>query len=87
MTNIETRLASLEARVESLESERPGRKALPILVSAEGVCGVDPESDSASCPHASLWRRQKGCKGTSCVQTATEYYADYRNRKPKRKKK
>ena len=85
--SVETRLASLEARVESLEAHRPGRKALPIVISQEGVCGVDPESDSASCPHASLWRRQKGCQGTSCVNVAAEYYADYRSRKPKRKKK
>lgn len=35
-------LASLKARVTLLEKERPGRKALPIVVSEEHVCGVEP---------------------------------------------
>ena len=74
MSNVETRLARLEAKVATLESKRPGRKALPIVVSQEGVCGVDPDIDSSVCPHASLYRRQKGCKGTACVQLSQEYY-------------
>jgi len=78
MTDIETRLASLEARVETLEGGRSGRRAKPILVSIEGVCGVDPLGDSATCTDASLYRRQKGCKGTACKQKSSEYYANYR---------
>lgn len=73
-------MTALEERVASLEGERPGRKALPILVSEMGVCGVDPESDSTTCPHASLYRRRKGCFGVSCTAKATEYYEDYRSR-------
>ncbi len=69
------RLTALEERVESLEGERPGRKKLPIVVSQEGVCGVDPGIDSASCPFASLYRRQKGCKGTACVTKSRAYHA------------
>ena len=73
--------ARLEARVEALEAKRPGRKGLPILAREEGVCGVDPERDSSSCPDASLWRRQKGCLGTGCVQAAAEYFDNYRKEK------
>jgi hypothetical protein len=76
----DTRLARLEARVDALEAARPGRKGKPIIVSAEGVCGIDPERDSATCPDASLWRRQRGCKGTACVREATEYYDNYRKK-------
>lgn len=87
--NTEARLASLEDRVAALEGERPGRKALPILRSENGVCGVDPESDSTTCPHASLYRRRKGCLGVACTQKATEYYEEYRGRPvvPKRRRK
>jgi hypothetical protein len=75
---VEARLASLEQRVRTLEGGRPGRKALPILVSEEGVCGIDPDSDSTICPHASLYRHQKGCRGTRCAEITAEYYRDYR---------
>jgi hypothetical protein len=78
---IEARLASLEARVESLEGSRPGRKRLPIVVKAEGICGVDPERDAGSCEDASLYRHQQGCKGTACKRIASEYWAQYRARK------
>jgi hypothetical protein len=78
MTDIETRLASLEARVETLEGGRSGRKPLPILFSNEGVCGAEPDIDSSKCPHASLYRRQKGCLGTACKREASEYYSKYR---------
>ena len=60
-------MAQLEARVETLEKARPGRKALPVVISKEHVCGVDPLIDSKKCPHASLYRRQKGCMGDACV--------------------
>jgi hypothetical protein len=76
----DTRLARLEARVDALERKRPGRKGLPILVSEEGVCGVDPERDSETCGDASLWRRQRGCLGKACVREAAEYYTEYRKR-------
>ena len=76
--NLDTRLARVEARLALLERERPGRKAMPIVVSEEHVCGVDPDSDSAECPHASLYRRQKGCLGDACVKINDEYYANRR---------
>lgn len=78
--SLESRVHSLEDRVAALEGERPGRKALPILVSEQGVCGVDPESDSTTCPHASLYRRRKGCLGAGCMQKSSEYYEGYRGR-------
>lgn len=73
--DLRAQVANLAARVATLEKKRPGRKALPIVVSEEGVCGVDPETDSSVCPHASLYRRQKGCKGLRCVEISDEYYA------------
>jgi adenylyl- and sulfurtransferase ThiI len=78
---IEIRLTNLEQRVASLEGGRPGRKGLPILVSEEGICGVDPGIDSASCSHASIYRHQKGCRGEACVQKSSEYYKNYREGK------
>lgn len=72
--DLRTLVLSLEARIVSLEKERPGRKAKPIVVSEEHVCGVDPDRDSTTCPDASLYRRQKGCKGDRCVSISAEYY-------------
>ena len=76
--SLEARVEALEARVEVLEGERPGRKALLIVTSEDGVCGVDPERDSSTCPDASLYRRRKGCLGVACSLAATEYYEQYR---------
>ena len=45
------RLDSLEQRVEVLESERPGRKPMPLLaIRQRGVCAVEPDSDSSGLP-------------------------------------
>lgn len=76
--SIETRLATLEKRVKALEGGRSGRKALPILVSEHHVCGIDPDSDSKTCEHASLYRNQKGCRGDACVAKMRAYYREYR---------
>lgn len=80
MDDVQMRLASLERRVETLEGRRPGRRALPILVSEPHVCGVDPSSDSTKCPYASLYRHQKGCKGDHCVRVSQIYYENRRHR-------
>lgn len=72
-----------EQRITSLEKERPGRKPVPILVSEEGVCGIDPERDSKTCPDASIYRAQQKCKGTACTKIYREYYADRRSDKRK----
>jgi len=71
---LDARLASLEARVAALEKPKVG----PVLVSEEGICGVEPAIDSATCPYGSLYRRRKGCLGTRCVQASAEYYTQYR---------
>jgi hypothetical protein len=76
--SLQSRVEALEERVAALEGERPGRKPLPILVSADGVCGVDPERNAALCPDASLYRRRKGCLGTACQQASIDYYDNYR---------
>jgi hypothetical protein len=71
------RVAALEARLDKLEHYRKGgRPAKPILVKAEGVCGIDPERDSTTCPDASLYRRRQGCQGRACAQASSEYYRD-----------
>jgi hypothetical protein len=71
---------NLQARVETLEKQRPGRKALPVVVSQDHVCGVEPDSDSTTCPHASLYRRQKGCRGDRCVSISHDYYEERRKK-------
>jgi hypothetical protein len=87
MASVEARLTKLEEQVETLMAGRPGRRPLPVIVSEEGVCGVNPDSDSASCPHASVYRRQKGCLGTACQAKTEEYYAEYRASRRGTKKK
>ena len=50
-----------------LESERPGRKAKPLIaLRQDGVCAVSPDINSAGCPDASIFRYQQGCHGTAC---------------------
>lgn len=82
----EARIARLEARVATLESGRPGRKPRPIVISEEHVCGLDPERDSETCPDASLYRHQKGCKGDRCEAIHTEYYENYRRKQKSARK-
>jgi hypothetical protein len=77
---LERRYAAMEQRVSTLEGKRPGRKAKPVIVSEEHVCGVEPGRDSATCPDASLYRRHQKCKGDRCVQIADEYYNARRKR-------
>ena len=85
--SMQARLISLEERVATLEGGRPGRKPLPIVVSESGVCGIDPDRDSATCPDASLYRHQKGCKGDKCVKITTDYYDRYRREQKRKRKK
>jgi hypothetical protein len=83
---IEVRIARLEKRMASLEGERPGRKRIPIIVSIEGVCGLDPNRDSSTCPDGSLYRRQNGCLGVACKAAASDYYNKYRKMTAAKKK-
>ena len=78
-SNQEMRIRSLEEEVEGLKGARPGRKKKPILVSHDNICGVEPDSDSAYCSYASVYRRQQGCMGEACKRASSEYYRDYRN--------
>ena len=67
----------MEQRVEALEAARPGRKARPMLVlRQEGVCSLDPERDSNTCPDgdASIFRYQVGCHGYACKRKQHEAY-------------
>ena len=79
--SLEEQVKALQQALEEAQASRPGRKAKKLLVSEAGVCGIDPTRDSATCPDASLYRRQKGCKGTACVGLASEYYKNYRQEK------
>ncbi len=77
------RVTALEQRVQTLESNRPGRKAKPMLVlKQKGVCSLDPTRDSATCPDSSIFRYQSGCHGTACL---AEQQAAYERRKNKKK--
>jgi len=81
VSELEGRISVVEEQVDHLLKGRPGRRLQPIIRSEHGVCGIDPERDSASCPDASLWRRAKGCQGDACVVIASEYYRNYRAKK------
>lgn len=66
----------LQKRVETLESERPGRKAAPMLAAKrEGVCALDPSIDSTQCEKASIYRYQSGCHGHACRAKQRAAYA------------
>lgn len=78
VTHLSQRVTALEEQVTLLLKARPGRQLRPVLVSEDGVCGIDPTRDSSDCEDASLWRRSKGCKGESCVTISSEYYKSYR---------
>lgn len=72
---VEQRLAAVEQRIHLLESERPGRKPKPLLVIRQrGVCAIDPNRDSATCPEASIYRYQSGCHGDACRLKQHEAY-------------
>jgi hypothetical protein len=79
---LQEQIHDLYVRVEKLENERPGRKATPMVAPDQpGVCGLDPECNSAECESASVYRYQQGCRGTACVQANSEYYAAYRKKR------
>ena len=81
---LQARLVLLEAHVENLiervyelENKRKGgRPSKKLLVQAEGVCGLDPERDSSTCPDATLYRRRQGCGGIACTLASSEYYKE-----------
>jgi hypothetical protein len=81
--SVEERFAALEARIDFLEKERPGRRMKPNITSKPGVCGINPEQDSKTCPDASIYRYQQGCQGAKCGQINRDYYAEYRAKKKK----
>jgi len=76
--SLEQRIAGLEAKVQLLERERPGRRVKPNVVKQAGVCGLDPARDSTQCDDASIYRYQQGCRGVCCDNINTKYYKDYR---------
>jgi len=79
---LEQRVKALEDQVKTLNLERPGRKAKPMLVLRQkGVCAIDPERNSATCPDSSIFRYQNGCHGTACMQ---EQQNAYQRRKDKK---
>jgi hypothetical protein len=83
---LEDRITSLEQTIAHLLTERPGRKPKPVLVSELGVCGLDPDCDSAECTSSSLYRRQKGCLGDACRTKSATYYQHYRANERRLKK-
>lgn len=80
---LETRVSTLEERFLTLESARPGRKKKPIIAKEQGVCGIDPSRDSATCPDANVYRHQQGCRGDACCAANTAYYVEYRAKNKK----
>ena len=83
--SLEARLARVEARLDSLEGGRPGRKPKPIVVSEEHVCGVDPRCDPGHLPRRFAVPPSEASKGDRCIALTTKYYDDYRKSKRKRK--
>ena len=80
VADLQEQVADLRERVLKIESSRPGRKGTPVIVSEKGVCGLDPACDSETCERASVYRWQKGCRGTACAEKNSAYYSDYRRK-------
>ena len=81
---VEQRLNALEQRMSVVESERPGRKPRPLLaVRQRGVCALDPDRDSSTCPDASIYRYQSGCHGDACRLKQHNAYERRKNGKAK----
>jgi len=75
MRQLQRDVTDLQVRVQVLESERPGRKPMPMLATKQrDVCAVDPDSDSSHCEYASLYRYQHGCLGVRCRARQHEAY-------------
>ena len=75
MRKLQQDVTELKVRVRSLEAERPGRKPIPLVETKQrDVCAVDPDSDSARCPYASIYRYQNGCHGIRCRAKQHEAY-------------
>lgn len=73
-------VGELTNRLDRMEATRKGgRPAKVILVKEDGVCGLNPGSDSYVCPDASLYRRRQGCQGDACVLAASDYYKKIRS--------
>ena len=80
--DLRQKVAALEQRVDTLEASRPGRKAKPMVALREkGVCAIDPNRDSETCPDASIFRYQLGCHGTACRGKQHESYERRKARK------
>lgn len=75
------KVETLEARMD--EIKRPGPPAKKLLSTEVGVCGLDPDCDSAMCTEGNLYRHQQGCRGTKCVAENQAYYRAYRAEKKK----
>jgi hypothetical protein len=75
-------VGELKVRVQTLESERPGRKPKPMIAPKQrDVCAIEPGRDSTTCPDASIYRYQAGCWGALC---RSKQHAAYERRKVKK---
>lgn len=75
---LEKRVDLLEEKLEALQTKP--KKSRQILVHKAGICGRDPEIDSAHCEKASLYSYQSGCLGLACSSKNREYYREYRSK-------
>lgn len=81
---LQREVIALTKRVQTLESERPGRKPKPLVAVRErGVCAIDPDRDSTTCPDASIYRYQMGCHGERCRAKQHDAYERRKDDKPK----
>lgn len=79
---LQREVIALAKRVETLEAERPGRKAKPLVaVRQRGVCAIDPNRDSTTCEDASIYRYQMGCHGEACRARQHDAYERRKDRR------
>lgn len=92
--SLEERLDSLEnaprpgrKAKKMIAPNKPGVCGLVGSTKSEEEWEKDPVASKADlkcseeCEDASIYRYQKGCKGTACVRINSEYYTKYRRQK------
>lgn len=75
--DLRQQVEEMSERIARLEGKSRREAKVP-LVKETGVCGLNPEIDSAVCPNATVYRHQQGCMGTACTEVNRRYYAEYR---------
>lgn len=80
VSELEGTIVRLEARIRQLGGGPPEK-------TPEGICyitGKENHGGPDDCPHRSIYRYQKQCRGGPCVAYGREYYNEFDRQRKKR---